>query len=379
MDESNHGPDEGSAPMPAAEFVLGSPEHPADPATFERRISVLHGLRVWFGLIAGLGILSAIANMAELTMMVTLAAVFVSAQAADRDASFEKLRLALSAIFVIGASICFGLLAVYLANNGARTPVRIVAIGISYGGAVACLVTSWRPFADGLSHLFFRTSETSHTLRLGARVVLMILLLAVPGYVAAPLLLENLEEAQQPLLDAASTVSTLIGMTLLSLGAIGFLVKRDVRETLERLGLTRIRLRHVGVILGGVVALYLINLGSEWLQRLWFPDQWAHDQQINQMLAGGITMGGAILVGVGAGVGEELAMRGALQPKLGLVLTSIAFAALHVHYSWFGMAMIFVLGFALGWIRIRTSTSVSIVVHTLYDIVAVIATVGLPK
>jgi membrane protease YdiL (CAAX protease family) len=133
------------------------------------------------------------------------------------------------------------------------------------------------------------------------------------------------------------------------------------------------------VILGGVVALYLINLGSEWLQRLWFPDQWAHDQQINQMLAGGITMGGAILVGAGAGIGEELAMRGALQPKLGLPLTSLAFAALHVHYSWFGMAMIFVLGFALGWIRIRTSTSVSIVVHTLYDIVAVIATVGLPK
>src|SRR5262245_40476366 len=400
MHESNPGPagesaplsgplsgsESGRAPIPDLAAAAAIPEnstldpsHPSDAATFERRISVLHGLRVWFGLIAGLGILSAIANMAELPLMVTLAAVFVSAHAADRDGSFEKLRLVLSGIFVIGAAMSFGGLAVYLANNGPHNALRIPAIGIAGGGAIACLVTSWRPFADGLSHLFFRTSETSHTLRLGARVVLMILILAVPGWVAAPMLLESLQEVQEPLLDAGSVVSTLIGMTLLSLGAVGFLIKRDVRETLDRLGLTRLRLRHVGVVLLGVVALYLINLGSETLQRLWFPDQWAHDQQINQMLAGGITVAGAILVGVGAGVGEELAMRGALQPKLGLVLTSLAFASLHVHYSWFGIAMIFVLGMTLGWIRIRTSTSVSILVHTLYDIAAVLATVGLPK
>src|SRR6185503_14308095 len=72
-------------------------------AVIERRAAVLHGLRVWFGLIAGLGLLSLIANMGELAFMVVLGAVFVAAHAADQDESFEKLRLVLSAIFVIGA------------------------------------------------------------------------------------------------------------------------------------------------------------------------------------------------------------------------------------------------------------------------------------
>lgn len=374
MHESNPTPDD-ATPPPA----------PPDPeiapiidemAIVERRAAVLHGLRVWFGLIAGLGILSLVFNMGELAFMIVLAAVFVAAHAADQDESFEKLRLVLSAIFVLGASFSFGGMTVYLANAAPHGPMRTLGIGIAAGGAIACLVTSIRSFSDGLVFLFFRTHESNHTLRLGARVVLTILLFAIPGWVAAPLLLATLEDMNQPLLDANSTFSTLLGMAALALGAVGFMIKRDARATLERLGLARLRLRHIGIVLIGVAALYFINLGSERMQHAWFPAQYAHDQRINEMLAGGITAAGALLVGISAGVGEELAMRGALQPRLGLVLTSIAFAALHVHYSWFGMFMIFVLGMVLGIIRLRTSTSVAILVHSLYDIAAVLAAVG---
>jgi len=69
-------------------------------------------------------------------------------------------------------------------------------------------------------------------------------------------------------------------------------------------------------------------------------------------------------------------MRGALQPRLGLLLTSLVFAGLHVHYSWFGMATILLLGVLLGLIRNRTSTTVAILVHALYDIAAVLTAGG---
>ena len=79
-------------------------------------------------------------------------------------------------------------------------------------------------------------------------------------------------------------------------------------------------------------------------------------------------------VPVSAGVGEEITMRGALQPRLGLKLTSLLFASLHVQYSWFGVLVIFVLGLVLGVVRARTSTSVVMLAHTVFDVVAVFTT-----
>ncbi len=170
-------------------------------------------------------------------------------------------------------------------------------------------------------------------------------------------------------------VGSLIGLSVLALGAAGFKVRRDARSTFDRLGLRAPRPSHYAVVVLGLVALYLFNAGTEALQRGWFPDLWRHDQDMSRLIAGGLGVGGSVMLGVSAGVGEELSMRGALQPRLGLMLTSLTFAALHVQYSWFGMATIFVLGLLLGVIRNRTSTTVAILVHSLYDIAAVF-TVG---
>jgi membrane protease YdiL (CAAX protease family) len=54
------------------------------------------------------------------------------------------------------------------------------------------------------------------------------------------------------------------------------------------------------------------------------------------------------------------------------VLTSLLFAALHVQYSWFGMGVILFLGLILGWIRRHTNTTTAIVVHAVYDVIAVL-------
>jgi membrane protease YdiL (CAAX protease family) len=91
---------------------------------------------------------------------------------------------------------------------------------------------------------------------------------------------------------------------------------------------------------------------------------------MNELIAGRLTGVGTLMLGISAGVGEELAMRGALLPRLGLVATSLLFAALHVQYSPLGMLTIGLIGLLLGVIRRRGGTTSAIAVHVLYDIMA---------
>ncbi|MEK7329931.1 MAG: CPBP family intramembrane glutamic endopeptidase [Candidatus Eisenbacteria bacterium] len=334
------------------------------------------GLWTWFTVISALGLVGILWGQAELALSVTLAGAFVAAHAADRDPGLTSLHKLLSGVLVAGGATVFALLAFWLATQSAAVPVRPFAVGIAGGGAVLCLLTALRPFSDGLAAALFRTAEPTHALRLGARLVMMVLLFALPGWAAFPGVLDSLAESGRPLLDTGQLLGSLVGLSVLALGAVGFLVRRGARATFDRLGLRTLRPAHYGVVALGMAALYVLNAGTEDLQHRWFPDLWDHDQRMSRLIAGGLGLGGSLLLGVSAGVGEELAMRGALQPRLGLVLTSLVFAVLHVHYSWFGMAIIFLLGMLLGVIRDRTSTTVAILVHSLYDIAAVFAAGG---
>jgi CAAX prenyl protease-like protein len=401
MHESNQGPaEEDTPPAPGSEDAEASGEEATAPASesephegsgpsdslramVEERNAplasappILRGLWIWFVLIAALGLGGVILGQAELALSVALAGAFVAAQAADRDSRFGRLHQLITGIFVAGGAATFAALAIWLSTQSAAGPLRPWAVGIAGGGAVVCLLTGLRPFSDGLAAAIFRTTQTTRSLRLGARVVLMVLLFMFPGWVATPGIIDALSNSSEPLLDTGQLLGSLIGLTVLALGAVGFLVRLGPGETFARLGLRVPRPAHYGVALLGIAALYLLNVGGESVQREWFRALWESDQRINHLLAGGLGVSGGVLLGVSAGVGEELAMRGALQPPLGVVLTSLVFAGLHVHYSWFGMATIFLLGIILGLIRNRTSTTVAILVHALYDIVAVLTAGG---
>src|SRR5262249_22074862 len=120
----------------------------------------------------------------------------------------------------------------------------------------------------------------------------------------------------------------------------------------------------------GVAALWLINGGLELAQRRWMPASYAFDQHVMGLVAGGLSRSETVLLGVSAGVGEELSMRGALQPPLRIVLTAVLFAALHVQYSAFGMLTIALFGAILGVVRRTRGTTTAILVHAAYDVLA---------
>jgi membrane protease YdiL (CAAX protease family) len=87
-------------------------------------------------------------------------------------------------------------------------------------------------------------------------------------------------------------------------------------------------------------------------------------------------------IGLAAGIGEELLFRGALQPLLGLWLTSAIFVTVHVRAYQFKKidaptlvqaAGLFVVSVLLGWLAKYVGLIAAILVHALIDIVSLYA------
>ncbi|MCC6627186.1 MAG: CPBP family intramembrane metalloprotease [Chloroflexi bacterium] len=160
---------------------------------------------------------------------------------------------------------------------------------------------------------------------------------------------------------------------------VGWPLLRAVPSALTRLGLVRPTLVQVGIGIGAGIALVLLvqvlepALTGLW-QALGLPQ--TDSNAFSKLMAGLITPIGAIVIAITAGLGEELAVRGVLQPRLGLVLANLAFTAAHAfQYSWDGLLIVFVIGLALGLLRLRTNTTTCAIAHGVYDFILVMLAV----
>ena len=86
-----------------------------------------------------------------------------------------------------------------------------------------------------------------------------------------------------------------------------------------------------------------------------------------------VTPVGAVLIGITAGLGEELAVRGLLQPRIGLIASNLVFTGFHAfQYGADGLLSVFIIGVILGVVRARTNTTTSAIVHGVYDFTLVL-------
>jgi hypothetical protein len=165
-----------------------------------------------------------------------------------------------------------------------------------------------------------------------------------------------------------------VAFVLLGLAGVGLFSRRDLRGTLDRLGLRRVPLSHwrgaAGATLFLLAFVWVIAVG--W-SRLW-PQSYEEVGRISEILFGEfLSPVGALTLGLSAGIGEELLFRGALQPRFGLVLTTLLFTVAHTQYTISpALLEIFVVGMVLGMLRDRTSTTVCILVHAAYNMLSLV-------
>lgn len=198
---------------------------------------------------------------------------------------------------------------------------------------------------------------------------------------------------QAPLLESLKDLGTLtslppselfgqaLAFILLAFVGVGGGINRSWRDACARLGLAWPRRREWKVAISGTVALVIMQsaLGAAWMA--FSPQSAERVNELTQLLLGNFfNPVGAVLLGVAAGTSEELVFRGALQPRFGLLLTSVLFAFIHVQYALsFALVIIFLLALGLGIIRKRVNTTAAIIAHSLYNTILVIAAILVPS
>ncbi|MEL7084258.1 MAG: type II CAAX endopeptidase family protein [Cyanobacteria bacterium J06597_1] len=161
--------------------------------------------------------------------------------------------------------------------------------------------------------------------------------------------------------------------------AVGYCLKRDFRQTLDRLGLHKPTWRQVGVGLGCAAGLVLaanvLSPGITWVwQQLGWPQ--TDEAAFLELASYFFTPLGALVIGISAGLGEELAFRGVLQPRLGLWLSNLFFTSVHAfQYNWDALILIFVVGAVCGIVRQRTNTTTCAIVHGVYNFLLIMLVV----
>jgi membrane protease YdiL (CAAX protease family) len=153
--------------------------------------------------------------------------------------------------------------------------------------------------------------------------------------------------------------------------AVGYGTRRHLPEALARLGLVRPTWRQA--LAGVAIALLLVGavqLLSAGITRLWGAMGWpvTDDAAFGELLSFALSPIGAVVIGVTAGLGEELAVRGALQPRLGILASNLFFTSLHaLQYNWDALLVVFIVGLVCGVVRKRTNTATSAIVHGVYN------------
>jgi membrane protease YdiL (CAAX protease family) len=248
-------------------------------------------------------------------------------------------------------------------------------LGISLGDlSPALVVTALLAFAVTLAVLLVPPLGSRFLRALGLdpaspvhRVVAVAFVLTVLD--AGVLFLELAEAGpvEIPFYPSDPFVSLMTDLTL-ALAGVGFGLTRGLRAALARLDLRWITRRQVALAVVVAIVFQVIVGAMEYLESVLLPSVHALEDRFGYEFVGLPPWVGAVLTSIAAGVGEEVLFRGALQPRLGVVLTALLFGALHVQYQVPGMIVIVLIGIGLGIVKERTSTTFTALVHVFYDI-----------
>lgn len=318
------------------------------------------------GAAAGLAVAGAYAAL-ELTgvadgllLYVPLIAALVIARALEGSPRGRRAGR-LVALVVAGGCFPLAILVWRFRLDLADVPFSLLAVVLAVAGGMsaACLSRSAREWL--LRPLRLHPESAVHTVC--AIAFALALLLSAGDFVA----LQSGPDGATPIYPT-DPFTSLLSDTTLAMAGVGLMQTRNLRATIARLDLKPVGARQLAwAVLAAACLLAGIGL-MERAESVLFPAVYALENRFEYEFVNIPPFVGAILVSVSAGAGEEILFRGAIQPRFGVVLTALIFAATHTQYQVPGLIMIFLMGLALGVMKQRTSTTFAAGVHVLYDI-----------
>jgi membrane protease YdiL (CAAX protease family) len=263
---------------------------------------------------------------------------------------------------LFGLLVAGGHLVLYSAGNESLDKFRqaeLLAVPLMVAGVLGLLYL-WSPVQRAIARVI--------PIRPGSPVIYLTVVLGL-------LLVAQQAGAQvQPgtPLTLADLLAQDIPLLMLSFVGVGIFVRRSPRETIERLGLLPPRQTRWWLIAWlGIIAFLAIAYGIERVaDKLTPTSQQQVTNATNVLFSHFNNPLGIVLLGLMPAIVEETLFRGALVPRLGVVVTAVLFAALHTQYALtFATLEVFVLGIGLGLLRQRSgSTLPGMVTHAGYNI-----------
>jgi len=273
---------------------------------------------------------------------------------------------AILAGFTAGATFLLGAFELTGPVSGPRNPAG-VDIGYMVTGLIAATFVS-KPVRERLSrYLPINPDNPVHSLALVLAVILFgtqVSAIAFTDVLAADL--------KVPALTIADLVAQELPFAVLAFAGVGLYIRRSLAVSADRLGLVSPAWWHITLAIGAAGAFWTLGEVSLWLSQTFTPDITSKVQKTSDHLFGGLGgPAGIAALALLPGFCEDILFRGALQPRLGLLVTSLLFAAIHTEYGLsFDVVTIFVIAIGLGLIRRYANTTASITCHMTYNLLA---------
>ncbi len=293
-----------------------------------------------------------------------------------RENLFLRVLLLFSGYAALALLILFFASVAVLTEDGAASDLDTSGIG---AGGLAILALSGLLFVPRVRSRLARflpidAGDFAHAFAMAmgfATVFLSVLSLVPFGEPVFYRLPVEEEVSQSALARNVSLLATALLSVPAVLLAVGFSRSLDLRQSLARLGFTKLTggrllapLLFSGLLVGAGIGL------GELIEQVWrslgIP---VTDAERFAEIAGLPWHPlGMLLLGVSAGVSEEMFVRGVMQPRLGLVFSNVLFTAAHAfQYATDGLLVVLILGFAFGVIRERYGLLPAIATHALYN------------
>jgi len=315
-----------------------------------------------------------------LISLLPVLAICLIAQWSDRDRLVRWVTYALL-VSLDGVVLLIGLSALVLSQRGQLAANLVAHVpglvssrwaglgGFTVGGAVISLVVLLPSVRRRLAQLIPIDSKSAiHATALSMAALLTGLNLAQVELIGG---LGSLAQSAGTV-GFTELLTSNLPIGLFAFIGVGFLVRRNGRQTIDRLGLKPVTWKQFGLVLVLTLVIVVVFYGIDKLWKGVDLQSYKTMESISNVLFGGADkFWQAVLLSLSAAITEELLFRGALQPRFGYLPTAVLFALAHVQYGWtFAGLEVFIAGLVLGWLRSRANTSACLLLHLLYDVLA---------